>query len=34
MSAGILSIMESISNPNLRDHIERVGQVLYQREPV
>ncbi|MCE2678775.1 MAG: nucleotidyltransferase domain-containing protein [Burkholderiaceae bacterium] len=29
-----LSIMENISNPNLRDHIERVGQVLYQREPI
>jgi predicted nucleotidyltransferase len=29
-----LSIMASISNPNLRDHIERVGLVLYQREPV
>ena len=29
-----LSIMENISNPNLRDHIERVGRVLYQREPV
>ena len=27
-----LSIMENIYNPNLRDHIERVGQVLYQRE--
>ena len=29
-----LSIMENISNPNLRDHIERVGRVLYQRGPV
>mgnify|MGYP006281060837 CR=1 FL=1 len=27
-----LSIMANINNPNLRDHIERVGQVLYQRE--
>ncbi len=27
-----LSIMANISNPNLLDHIERVGQVLYQRD--
>ena len=27
-----LSIMANINNPNLSDHIERVGQVLYQRD--
>ena len=27
-----LSIMASINNPNLLDHIEHVGQVLYQRD--
>ncbi|NBX62965.1 MAG: nucleotidyltransferase domain-containing protein [Betaproteobacteria bacterium] len=27
-----LSIMANISNPNLLDHIERVGQLLYQRD--
>jgi predicted nucleotidyltransferase len=27
-----LSIMASINNPNLLDHIERIGQVLYQRD--
>ena len=27
-----LSIMASINNPNLIDHIERVAQVLYQRD--
>lgn len=25
-----VSILESIENPNLRDHIKRVGQVFYQ----
>jgi len=27
-----LSIMANINNPNLSDHIDRVGQVLYQRD--
>lgn len=27
-----LSIMANINNPNLIDHIKRVGQVLYQRD--
>ena len=27
-----LSIMASINNPNLIDHIKRVAQVLYQRD--
>ena len=27
-----LSIMAHINNPNLSDHIDRVGQVLYQRD--
>lgn len=26
-----LSIMKNIDNPNLLDHIQRVGQVIYQR---
>jgi hypothetical protein len=27
-----LSIMANINNPKLIDHIDRVGQVLYQRD--
>jgi predicted nucleotidyltransferase len=28
-----LSVLAHIDNPDLRDHIARVGQVLYQRTP-
>ena len=28
-----LSILRDIDNPSLREHIERVGKVLYQRNP-
>ena len=29
-----LSVLDNISDPDLRDHIQRVGQILYSRDDV